>query len=103
VGDTVFTQEFPDAGIGEACLELNAGVTPNQFGPWTLGRAGWCAGSGVRIERIDVTDALGAGQTLTYSADREGEPYVAFTVDPEGSMPSIKMASWVVFYGPRPD
>jgi len=103
VGEAVFTHDFPDAGVEEACLDLDAGVTPNQFGLWTLGRAGWCPGSGIHVERVDVTDALGAGQAFTYSADREGEPYVAFTVDPEGSMPSIKMASWVVFYGPRTD
>jgi hypothetical protein len=55
------------------------------------------------LEHQDVTEALGAGQTITYHADREGAPYVAFTVDPEGSMPSIKMASWMIFYAPRSD
>lgn len=103
VGESVVTLDFPEAGLDGACLDLAAGVTPNQFGLWTLGRAGWCAGAGVRLEHQDVTEALGAGQTITYHADREGAPYVAFTVDPEGSMPSIKMASWMIFYAPRPD
>ena len=103
VGESVVTLEFPEAGSSDSCLELAAGVTPNQFGLWTLGRAGWCAGAGVDLERQDVTEALGAGQTLTYQADREGEPYAPFTVDPDGSMPSIRMASWLVFYAPRPD
>ena len=101
VGETVFTQVFEDPGEPDQCLDLESGVTPNQFGLWTQWRAGWCSGGQVTLHRQDITEALGEGQTLTYAADREGEPYVAFTVDPEGSMPSIKMASWVVFYGPK--
>lgn len=103
VGDSVFTQEFPEAGQGGSCLDLAAGVTPNQFGLWTLGRAGWCPGAGVPLERRDVTEALAQGQTLTYQSDREGEPYAPFTIDPDGSMPTITMASWIVFYGPGAD
>lgn len=103
VGPTVFSQELIDTSMGNACLDLKGGVTPNQFGLWTEWRAGWCAGSGVQLMRQDVTEALAGGQTVGYTADREGEPYEAFTVDPEGTMPMIRMASWIVFYEARAD
>jgi hypothetical protein len=101
VGDTVITVDFAQAGVDGACLDLPGGVTPNQFGDWTLGRAGWCPGAGVVLGRTDVTDALGLAQTLTYQADRDGKPYAAGIVDPQGSMPSIRMASWLVAYVER--
>jgi hypothetical protein len=101
VGDQVVTLDFAQAGAPGACLDLPGGVTPNQYGDWTLGRAGWCPGSGVALSRVDVTEALGLAQTLTYQSDRDGEPYAAWIVDTEGSMPSIRMASWLVSYVER--
>ena len=38
------------------------GVTPNQYGPWIHGRAGWCSGQGVEvalINRISVRTTAG--------------------------------------------
>eukprot|EP00466_Bigelowiella_natans_P017362 jgi/Bigna1/83563/fgenesh1_pg.110_\ len=47
--------EFAMAGSDTGCLQqIESGVTPNQAGTWTAGRAGWCPGSAVQPTLLAV-------------------------------------------------
>ena len=45
----------PQAGCAE---EVDAGVTPNEYGTWLYGRDGWCNGRPVEPFVVDVTDLV---------------------------------------------
>ncbi|MFT7520239.1 MAG: hypothetical protein ACI9MC_002384, partial [Kiritimatiellia bacterium] len=49
--------------------------TPNQWGPWWLQRAGWCAGTALSINESPITENLPVGEAvvLDYSVTVEGQ------------------------------
>lgn len=84
--------EFPEAGSGYGCMEqVNIGTVPNQYGTWWYGRNGWCPGLEVPVRTLDVTAQinLGADNSFTYAAYKEGAPY-----DNGGA--NLLLTSWVV-------
>ena len=58
-GETMPLLEHLNAGVAYGCNDLvNVGVAPNQYGTWVYGRAGWCAGQDVALDRIDITELI---------------------------------------------
>ena len=91
----------PTASSSTGCLDLvYQGVTPNQFGTWPYGRAGWCPGQDVALWRGDVSGALASGSPLlvTYEALLGGQPFVPQWTGMGDYKPVIKLASWLVLY-----
>jgi hypothetical protein len=98
-----FVKAHPEAGTSRGCQDqVGAGVIPNQFGTWVLGRGGWCPGLDVKPWVVDVTDAvvIGGSNTITYQGLFEGETYVPKPGDPNsgGFGANINMTSWLVLY-----
>lgn len=120
IGNSVFTEDHPIATSRTGCVEQIAdGVVPNQFGSWQYGRAGWCPGQEVGMWRVDVTNEVSAGGTVTvdYEATVNGQPFQPRWFDPswdqtgtpvywdgEGEhpegiwVPEVNMRSWLVIY-----
>ena len=50
--------------------QVQDGVTPNQYGTWNYGRAGWCPGGAVAPWIVDVTAGLRPGMkaVIAYAA-----------------------------------
>lgn len=65
-----------------------------QGGTWIYDRAGWCPGSFVLEEHLELT-SLVAGQT--HSIDYGADPY---TWNGQGSTPTWQMANHLVYYEP---
>lgn len=101
-GDS-WLEDHPEASKAYGCRDQIAdGVVPNQFGSWIFGRGGWCPGLDVEPWVVDVTEALGAENTISYQGLFGGKDYVPTVTDPGGYFPEIKMASWLVFYEDMP-
>lgn len=100
VNGTAFTKEHPEAGTSLGCFEkVEEGVVPNQFGTWPFGRGGWCPGQDVKPWGADVSSALVSGEnTIAYRALFEGQPYTPVQTVPDGYMPELRVASWLVTY-----
>ncbi len=78
VGGDSYMKEFPYAGTNTGCAaEVGAGVVPNQFGTWPLGRGGWCPGLDVKPWVADITASVtpGSAATISYEGLYKGEPY----------------------------
>lgn len=65
--DAAFVQTLAGAGDSLGCASharVRGGVTPNQYGTWQYGRAGWCPGGEVRTWRVDVTASAKPGMDM---------------------------------------
>lgn len=85
-------RDFPEASSAYDCMEKVAvGTTPNQYGTWWYGRAGWCPGKEVQTVVHDITDQvnIGSENQLSYRALYNGADY-------QGSA-TIRMRSWLVY------
>ena len=95
VGDTTLDVTTPNADVQDGCeRKVGEGVVPNQPGTWWFGRAGWCPGQEVPVQRFDISDAVTPGETveLQYRArvpGGSGEPT---------SHGSIDLRSYLVTY-----
>lgn len=101
VGSMEWTQENPVAGTTRGCFEqVDAGVVPNQFGTWPLGRGGWCPGLDVTPFVADLTPAIDRGgtNTLRYEALLGDGPYTPNVLEPDGFRAQLEVSAWLVFY-----
>ena len=97
-----FMHDQPWVGNNYGCaMQVADGVVPNQYGTWTLGRAGWCPGLDVKPFVADVTSSVTPGETATLSyqglfngADYQPEP----SGSGKGFGANVWMNSWLVFY-----
>lgn len=102
----LYQYSLKDAGTDLGCAaQVQDGVTPNQYGTWSFGRAGWCPGSAVSPWIVDVTGGMRPGMKAVIG-------YVglfnesAYTPKPchgsgcaaNGFAPEIKMVSRLVLY-----
>ena len=99
-GEIMPLLEHPNGGTTYGCNDLvNVGVAPNQYGTWVYGRAGWCPGQDVALDRIDITELIEqGGNTLLYRGLYEGEEYDPSVTDPDGYLPEIKLSIWIIYY-----
>jgi len=99
---------FPNAGSALGCeARVPEGVVPNQFGTWSLGRAGWCPGMHVNWLAVDVTPWIVHGEVnnVTYHALFDGSDYLAIPAaraQTNGFPAYINLASFLTFYGEEP-
>ena len=81
---------------------VNAGVVPNQYGTWPLGRAGWCPGLEVPPWMADVTDSVIPGESVTISFEGlcQWQVYVPepHPNPPGGFGANVNMSPWLVFH-----
>ena len=102
VGDKEYMHDQPWVGNNYGCAaQVPIGTVPNQYGTWTLGRAGWCPGLDVKPFVADVTESVSPGETVTVSykglfngADYQPEP----SGSGQGFGANITMSSWLVLY-----
>lgn len=83
---------FSEAGSTYGCMEQTGdGTVPNQYGTWWYGRNGWCPGKEVPVRLFDITSqvSLGAENTFTYAAYKEGEAY-------NNGGANLLLSSWLV-------
>ena len=60
--EALYEHKLVDAGSELGCASrVQDGVTPNQYGTWNFGRAGWCPGGAVAPWVVDVTKGLRPG------------------------------------------
>jgi hypothetical protein len=104
VNGTESKHDQPWVGKQYGCAsQIPDGTVPNQFGTWTLGRAGWCPGLEVAPFIADVTDQVTPGEpaTISYEGLFDGEDYVPIP-NPGNVQNSfsanIWMESWLVIY-----
>jgi hypothetical protein len=102
VGDKEYMHEQPWVGNNYGCAaQVPMGTVPNQYGTWTLGRAGWCPGLDVKPFVADVTESITPGEsvTVTYKGLFEGADYQP---EPSGSGQgfgaNVTMSSWLVLH-----
>jgi hypothetical protein len=84
-------REFPESEGTLDCQDKVAeGTTPNQYGTWWYGRAGWCPGKEAATDVVDITDQVtkGAANTFAYKALYNGGEYTGDA--------TIRMRSWLV-------
>jgi len=95
-----YVKTNPVAGVADGCAkQSSAGVVPNQFGTWFLGRGGWCPGLDVAPFVVDVTDQImkGADNTITYKGLLDGMSYTPEASNSgQGFGANIDMVSWLV-------
>ena len=104
VNGTEFMHDQPWVGKMYGCAEqVPMGTVPNQYGTWTIGRAGWCPGKEVTPFIADVTAEVTPGETatITYKGLFDGQDYEP-KADPNGNSngfgANIWMESWLVVY-----
>lgn len=93
VNGTEHVISYPVAGTSTGCMEqVDEGTVPNQYGTWWYGRNGWCPGKEVRVETLDITAEVTAGEAATFdlTGEYDGAPYPTAGAN-------IDMTSWVVF------
>ena len=106
VGDKTFVRDHPWVGDNFGCAkQIDKGVVPNQFGTWTLGRAGWCPGLEVTPTIWDVSKQAPAGKevVISYQGLFQGKTYVPEKAPPGqynkgGFGAQINMDSWLLIY-----
>ncbi|MCK5807898.1 hypothetical protein KAH37_02815 [bacterium] len=60
------TIEHEEASSSLGCFtQVEDGTLPNQYGSWPFGRAGWCPGKHVEIQRNDITALVTPGKSAT--------------------------------------
>lgn len=98
-----FNQAFPDASSSTHCMNpetISQGVSPNQYGTWGYGRAGWCPGMDVDPFIVDITEfvQLGDDNVIDYDACRvSGNSCVSPpTCQGDGYCPEIAMSSYII-------
>ena len=102
VDDKEYMHDQPWVGNNYGCAaQVPMGTVPNQYGTWTLGRAGWCPGMDVKPFVADVTESVSPGEAVTISykglfngADYQPEP----SGSGQGFGANITMSSWLVLY-----
>jgi hypothetical protein len=102
VNETEVMHDQAWVGNNYGCAaQIFHGTVPNQYGTWTLGRAGWCPGLDVKPFVADVTESVvpGSTSTLTYKglfegADHQPEP----SGSGQGFGANVWMNSWLVYY-----
>ena len=98
------------AGEDAGCqAQVPAGVTPNQYGTWRFGRAGWCPGGAVAPAVADVTRHVTPGleAVVEYAALLGGAPYaprpcVGGECAADGFPPTIELRSYLVLFADPP-
>ncbi len=91
----------PWVGNYYGCAEqVKFGTVPNQFGTWTIGRAGWCPGLDIKPTVWDVTKHAGIGDkaTLTYKGLFQGKNYKSEKGNGGGFGAKIDLDSWLILY-----
>ena len=85
--------------------QVQDGVTPNQYGTWNFGRAGWCPGGAVKPWIVDVTAGLRPGMkaVIAYAGLFNESAYVprpcaGDACASEGFAPEINLVSRLVLY-----
>ena len=80
-------------------------MTPNQYGTWRFGRAGWCPGGAVTPAVLDVTRHVTPGleAVVEYRALLRGAPYAprpcaGSECSAEGFAPTLTLRSYMVLY-----
>lgn len=99
-GGKAHVRSHPEAGTNLGCKQqIAAGVVPNQFGTWPLGRGGWCPGLDVKPWVVDITtEAKASGNTLTYEGLFQGQPYTPVAKEGgSGFWGRIDLTAWLVF------
>jgi hypothetical protein len=106
--DQAFTNKLGGAGDELGCASVDrvrGGVTPNQYGTWQYGRAGWCPGGNVRRWVQDVSDAVRPGldavvsyEGLFNSTNYRPRPCSGDGCGEGATPPSITMQSFLVVY-----
>ena len=106
--DEAFTKKLSGAGDELGCASVDrvrGGVTPNQYGTWQYGRAGWCPGGHVQRWVQDVSDAVRPGldavvsyEGLFNSTNYRPRPCSGDGCGEGATPPSITMQSFLVVY-----
>ena len=102
----LYQHSLKDAGTDLGCAaQVQDGVTPNQYGTWSYGRAGWCPGSAVTPWIVDVTSGMRPGMKaiigyagLFNSSTYAPKPCHGKACADNGFAPEIKMVSRLVLY-----
>jgi hypothetical protein len=69
--EALYEYALKDAGSELGCAaQVQDGVTPNQYGTWNYGRAGWCPGGAVTPWIVDVTKGLRPGMKAMIGCER---------------------------------
>ncbi|EKX45017.1 hypothetical protein GUITHDRAFT_109061 [Guillardia theta CCMP2712] len=105
----VYETSLDGAGSEMGCArKVSEGVTPNQYGTWQFGRAGWCPGSAVSPWVVDVTSSVKPGlqAIITYSGlfnNSQYDPAACVGDDcvDQGFPAEIRMRSYLVIYGKK--
>eukprot|EP00960_Hanusia_phi_P059629 764236-Hanusia_phi.AAC.6 len=103
----VYETSLEGAGSEMGCArQVSTGVTPNQYGTWQFGRAGWCPGSAISPWVVDVTSSVKPGlqAIISYSGlfnDSQYDPAACVGDDcvDQGFPAEIRMRSYLVIYG----
>lgn len=99
LGDHDFAVEFlAPLGLFD-CTRPAAGVEPNGYGGWWMGRNGWCNGHAVKPWVVDVTPAVRGGGRIV--AKYRGFAWNASSsswVEPYAASGYILMSSQLAFY-----
>lgn len=100
---TVNNKDFeirnPEAGTLYGCEEdVSNGTIPNQYGTWFYGRANWCPGKEVPLQRIDITEQVALGQSGDVVVNYRGFGPNGKPFDIGDKWAEIVLASWLVFY-----
>lgn len=95
-----FVKNHPLAQTGDGCEnQVISGTTPNQYGSWPFGRAGWCPGLDVAPWVKDISANMAGSQfTVTYKGLLDGKPYTPVVTNATGYRAEINMSSYIVFY-----
>jgi hypothetical protein len=95
INNRSFYREHPQVGNQEGCIEqIDAGMTPNQWGTWWFGRGGWCPGQQVDPMVEDVTEIVEPGGT----ADVDYFGWYGGRNPPDNSG-NVLVESYLVTYG----
>ena len=102
VGEQEWVKDhIEDLGSPGCIGKIDQGVTPNQYGTWPLGRAGWCPGWEVPPFVADITDAVLPGENLieywALYGNQEYVPEPATFPNNSGFGAQINMNSWLVY------
>jgi hypothetical protein len=101
-----YVHTLTGAGSTLGCAQqVPLGVTPNQYGTWQYGRAGWCPGGAVRPWVVDATKGMRRGleslvgyKGLYNSTNYVPRPCRGDGCNSGGTAPEIIMQSYMVAY-----
>jgi hypothetical protein len=104
--EALYEHKLTDAGSDLGCAsKVQDGVTPNQYGTWNYGRAGWCPGGAVSPWVVDISKGIRPGMKamIGYAALYNNSSYAPKPCHGKGCAsngfpPEIKMVSRLVLY-----